>query len=168
MPRDLWWSYGGGALSHGRGTPVNLLKQVSPDGRLPEPDVGGPPQNAYKDICICIYIYIYIIHRNPKPSIPNFNLLKQVSPDGRLPEPDVGGPPQNAAALRQVMSHCLVLGVYGYRGSSLIGNSAPLGPYIRTMPMAIWLSLGVDVSYERGTPVRLRLWGGVFTLYCLN
>jgi hypothetical protein len=33
-----------------------------------------------------------------------------------------------------------------YRGVSLIRNSAPVGPYSRTTPMA--------VSYERGTPVK--------------
>ena len=30
-------------------------------------------------------------------------------------------------------------GVY-YRGTSLIRNKAPLGPYIRIMPMALWWS----------------------------
>jgi len=42
----------------------------------------------------------------------------------------------------------------GYRGTSLIRNSAPLGPYSRTMPRTIWRPLGGGaVSYERGTPV---------------
>jgi len=27
---------------------------------------------------------------------------------------------------------------WAYRGTSLIGNSAPLGPYSRTMPGALW------------------------------
>ena len=29
-----------------------------------------------------------------------------------------------------------------YRGTSLIRNSAPLGPYSRTMPGALWWSYG--------------------------
>ena len=29
-----------------------------------------------------------------------------------------------------------------YRGTSLIRNSAPLGPYSRTMPRALWWSEG--------------------------
>ena len=29
-----------------------------------------------------------------------------------------------------------------YRGTSLIRNSAPLGPYSRTMPRALWWSYG--------------------------
>ena len=29
-----------------------------------------------------------------------------------------------------------------YRGTSLIRNSAPLGPYSRTMPRALWWSMG--------------------------
>jgi len=41
-----------------------------------------------------------------------------------------------------------------YRGTSLIRNSAPLGPYSRTMSRALWSSWGDGaVSYERGTPV---------------
>jgi len=43
-----------------------------------------------------------------------------------------------------------------YRGTSLIRNSAPLGPYSRTMPLEGTLEAlaGGPVSYERGTPVR--------------
>ena len=37
-----------------------------------------------------------------------------------------------------------------YRGTSLIRNSAPLGPYSRNMPRALG---GGGGSYERGTPV---------------
>ena len=41
-----------------------------------------------------------------------------------------------------------------YRGTSPIRNSAPLGPYHRTMPRALWKPLGGGaVSYERGDPV---------------
>ena len=41
-----------------------------------------------------------------------------------------------------------------YRGSSLIRNGAPLGPYSRTMPCrALRWSYGGAVFYERGTPV---------------
>ena len=41
-----------------------------------------------------------------------------------------------------------------YRGTSLMGKSSPLGPYIRTIPRVIWWSYGGGaVSYERGTPV---------------
>jgi len=43
--------------------------------------------------------------------------------------------------------------VRGYRGTSLIRNSAPLGPYSATMPGALWTPRGGAVSYERGTPV---------------
>jgi len=32
-----------------------------------------------------------------------------------------------------------------YRVTSLIRNSAPLGPYSRTMPRALWWSLGRGV-----------------------
>ena len=42
----------------------------------------------------------------------------------------------------------------GYRSTSLIRNSAPLGPYRRTMPRALrWCWGGRAVSYARGTPV---------------
>ena len=44
-----------------------------------------------------------------------------------------------------------------YRGISLIRNSAPLGPYSRTMPRALWKLGGGAVSYERGTPAPDRL-----------
>ena len=41
-----------------------------------------------------------------------------------------------------------------YRGASLIRNSGGLAPYSRTMPRALWQSLGGwAVSYGRGTPV---------------
>ena len=42
----------------------------------------------------------------------------------------------------------------GYRGTSLMRNNDPLGPYSRNMPMgpAVVLRRGA-VSYERGTPV---------------
>ena len=51
------------------------------------------------------------------------------------------------------------VGCLGYRVTSLIRNSATLGPCSRTMPRALrWLGGGV-VSYERGTPVRLVLMG---------
>jgi len=41
-----------------------------------------------------------------------------------------------------------------YRGTSLIRNRHPVGPYSRTMPRLIWWCWGgVEVSYERGTPV---------------
>ena len=41
-----------------------------------------------------------------------------------------------------------------YRGTLQIKNSAPPGPYSRTMPRALWWSYGGGaVSYERGTPV---------------
>ena len=44
-----------------------------------------------------------------------------------------------------------------YRGTSLIRNIPPLGPYSRTMSRALWWSWGRGaVSYERGTPVRQR------------
>ena len=40
------------------------------------------------------------------------------------------------------------------RGTSLIRNSDPLGPYSRTIPTALrWSWWGGAVSYERGTPV---------------
>ena len=39
---------------------------------------------------------------------------------------------------------CPVLGSvirgFGYRAASLIRNNAPLGPYRRTMPIALWWS----------------------------
>ena len=42
----------------------------------------------------------------------------------------------------------------GYRGTSLIRNSAPVGPYSRTMPRALWwFQGGAGSSYKRGTPV---------------
>ena len=41
-----------------------------------------------------------------------------------------------------------------YRGTSLIRNCNPLGPYRRTMPMALWWSQGgAALSYVRGIPV---------------
>ena len=39
------------------------------------------------------------------------------------------------------------------RGASLIRNRACLGTYSRTMPRALWWSLGGGSSHERGTPV---------------
>ena len=43
-----------------------------------------------------------------------------------------------------------------YRGSSLIRNRHPVGPYSRTMPRLLWRSWGWGaVSYERGSPVSL-------------
>jgi len=50
------------------------------------------------------------------------------------------------ASLRQVGSIALWVSVSGvglvYRGTSLIRNSAPLGPYSRNMPRALWWSWG--------------------------
>ena len=43
-----------------------------------------------------------------------------------------------------------ISGVGTYRGTSLIRNSAPLGPYSRTMPRALGVSA---LSYERNIPV---------------
>jgi len=41
-----------------------------------------------------------------------------------------------------------------YRATLLIRNSAPLGPYSRTMPRILWKPQGgMVVSYARGTPV---------------
>ena len=40
-----------------------------------------------------------------------------------------------------------------YRGTSLIKNTPPLGPYNRTMPRALRWSVGGAFSYERGSPV---------------
>ena len=40
-----------------------------------------------------------------------------------------------------------------YRGTSLIRNRAPLGPYSSRMPRALWWSWGGGRFYERGTPV---------------
>ena len=37
------------------------------------------------------------------------------------------------------------------RGVPYIRNSAPLGPYSRNIPRALWWSLERAVSYERGT-----------------
>ena len=49
----------------------------------------------------------------------------------------------------------------GYRGTSLIRNSASLGPYSRTMHRTLWKPWlgGGAVSYERGTPVCRSLTG---------
>ena len=45
-----------------------------------------------------------------------------------------------------------------YRGTLLIRNSAPLGPYSRNMPRALWWPYrGRALSYERGTPVAKRV-----------
>ena len=42
-----------------------------------------------------------------------------------------------------------------YRDTSLTRNRAPLGPYCRIMPRALWWPYGGrTVSHERGTPVR--------------
>ena len=40
-----------------------------------------------------------------------------------------------------------------YRGTSLIRNTPPAGPYSSPKPRDLWRSWGVCVSYERGTPV---------------
>ena len=44
------------------------------------------------------------------------------------------------------------------RGTSLIRNSAPLGPYHRTVPRPRWWFWGGVVFYERGTPVGSTQW----------
>ena len=41
-----------------------------------------------------------------------------------------------------------------YRDTSLIRNYAPLGPYCRIVPRALWCLRGGAVSYERDTPVQ--------------
>jgi hypothetical protein len=47
----------------------------------------------------------------------------------------------------------------GYRGESLIRNSAPLGPYSRNMSRALWWSYGGGaVSYKQGTPIGVGVW----------
>jgi len=40
-----------------------------------------------------------------------------------------------------------------YRGTSLIRNSAPLGPYIRTMPRALWWSKGAGLFLISEVPL---------------
>ena len=44
----------------------------------------------------------------------------------------------------RTLHYTLGIPVYGtwFRGTSLIGNSAPLGPYSRTMPRAVWKPVG--------------------------
>ena len=45
-----------------------------------------------------------------------------------------------------------------YRGTSITRNSAPLGPYSRNVPRALWRPYGGGaVSYERGIPVRSQM-----------
>jgi hypothetical protein len=46
-----------------------------------------------------------------------------------------------------------------YRGSLLIGNRPPFGPYGRPIPRSLWWLQGDGRSYERGTPVGLRVQG---------
>jgi len=41
-----------------------------------------------------------------------------------------------------------------YRGTSLIRNSPPLGPYSRTMSRVLWRSWGGGGSYERRSALR--------------
>jgi len=50
--------------------------------------------------------------------------------------------------------------VWDYRGTSLIRNRAPPGPYSRTMPRALWKSQGGAFSDERGTPGRFGVGDG--------
>jgi len=51
--------------------------------------------------------------------------------------------PQRAARFRRVgASRAPFHSTPDYRGTSLIRNSAPLGPYNRTIPRALWRSYG--------------------------
>ena len=40
-----------------------------------------------------------------------------------------------------------------YRGTSLIRNQPPIGPYSRSMPMALWRSLGGGLILVREVPL---------------
>ena len=44
-----------------------------------------------------------------------------------------------------------------YRGTSLIRNSAPVGPYSRTIPRALWWSQGVEPFLMSEAPLYSRL-----------
>ena len=58
-----------------------------------------------------------------------------------------------------------------YRGTSLITDRAPLGPYIRTAPRALWWSWGGGVgapSYERGTPGKFAVLSGRSVSFLLS
>ena len=48
--------------------------------------------------------------------------------------------------------HDLVLAVFD-RGTSLVKNTPPVGPYSSPMPRVYGDPAGAGVSYERGTPV---------------
>ena len=53
--------------------------------------------------------------------------------------------------------HAIPISHATYRGTSIIRNSAPLGPYERNMTKALWrLDGGGAASCERGTPVTTR------------
>ena len=84
----------------------------------------------YVYMYICIYVYMYIC----------ICLWRRRSGPGRRTEGGIG-------PLLSFVSPAMSL--RGYSGTSLVRNRAPLGPYSRTVPRAIWWSEGGGaVSYD--------------------
>jgi hypothetical protein len=55
-------------------------------------------------------------------------------------------------------------GVSDYRGTSLVRNSSPLGPYTRPMPRALWWSQGGGHVFMSEVPLSFRVLGGALVL----
>ena len=51
----------------------------------------------------------------------------------------------DACNLHEIVEHEIVVHGYLYMGTSPMRNSAPLGPYSRTMPRALWRSSEVGL-----------------------
>ena len=81
---------------------------------------------------VCTGVQEHLAHKNPPPIPPKgvrYMSIYQTSP-----------PPLTTT--HQPSNTPTTSGWHRYRGTSLIRNHAPLGPYSRTMPRALWWSLG--------------------------
>ena len=64
------------------------------------------------------------------------------------------GLPQNLKDLKDHLAKTSRRNVTNYRGTSLVRNSAPLAPYSRTMPRALWWSQGGGLFLMSEVPSR--------------
>ena len=136
MRRDLWWPLGGGAVSYERGNPVTFPNTFCISQHSP-----------------------FISTRVLKVPKAEFVVCKGL----RVREGMVA--PANLCNTFKSQFISKVKGMVGhgegaedgfrvrYRGTSLISNSPPLGPYSRTMPRALWWSWGGGVFLMNEVPL---------------
>ena len=152
MPRALWWSQGGAAISHERGTPVpphgprsnSRCRVNSAHVRQSRPDYGLRVQVN----CLSWEA------PGPAPLGPCSRTMLRALwwswGGGRFlpPRPLLGSA---LPAFLKVMSLIAVMfniqltfagSRLVYRGTSLSRNSPPIEPYSRTVPRALWWSYG--------------------------